>query len=97
MKHGLRCEDLDTRNTTAGDLYCCVPTLPPAGSLPSYWNAASGAPRTSNPDYGFTSFDFLPQAALVVYRSITMEGWATFMQVCHATRRVSNPGLASLG
>ena len=48
----------------------------------AYYNADLPAlPRTTNPDFGFTSFDTVPEAWLVVYRAITIEDWAVVMQM----------------
>ena len=68
---------------TDGDVYCCVPPAPPDGAA-YYFNAASDALpelRTHNPDYGFTSFDNVLWAWLVVYRAITIEDWAITLQM----------------
>ena len=77
------CANLNVSLATDGDLYCCVPALPPANSS-YYYGAAPGAPRdSSNPDYGFTSFDNVLFAWLIVYRAITMEDWNVSMQLIY--------------
>lgn len=73
------CEHTNTSRYGTGDLFCCTPTPPPPSSA-FYFNAPHDQ-HTSNPDYGFTSFDNTAWAWLVVYRAITIEGWSISMQL----------------
>ena len=55
---------------------------PPPGNARSaaFYNSREG-PTTTNPNFGFTSFDDVVHAWLVVYRAITIEDWAVSMQM----------------
>ena len=75
------CSSVSTEAHGYGDVFCCAPRLAPLNSS-AYYNADLPAlPRTTNPDFGFTSFDTVPEAWLVVYRAITIEDWAVVMQM----------------
>ena len=75
------CSGVSTAAHGYGDVFCCVPRLA-AAQLDAYYNAdLSALPLTTNPDFGFTSFDTVPEAWLVVYRAITLEDWAVVMQM----------------
>jgi hypothetical protein len=79
-----RCADLSVSGGASlahGALFCCVPTPPPADSF-AFFNAATSLDRSStNPSFGFSSFDNLLLAWLVLYRAFTVEGWAGTMQM----------------
>jgi hypothetical protein len=76
----LACEALNVTEASSGDRFCCVPR-PPSPNSTAFYNAnTETAPITSNPDFGFTSFDSLPEAWLVVYRAVTIEDWSAIMR-----------------
>ena len=75
----LPCMLINTSQYAAGDLFCCLPTPPPPDSA-AFFNAPFDE-HTFNPDYGFTSFDNIFWAMLVVYRSITVEDWPVILQL----------------
>ncbi|KOO26444.1 voltage-gated ion channel superfamily [Chrysochromulina tobinii] len=75
----LTCDHIDTSGYLTGDLFCCQPApLPP--NSPFYFNGEFDE-RTSNPDYGFTSFDNIGWAFIVVYRNMAIDDWPVSMQL----------------
>jgi len=75
----LTCDHIDTSGYLTGDLFCCQPApLPP--NSPFYYNGEFDE-RTSNPDYGFTSFDNIGWAFIVVYRNMAIDDWPVSMQL----------------
>ena len=75
----LTCDHIDTSGYLTGDFFCCQPApLPP--NSPLYVNGEFDE-RTSNPDYGFTSFDNIGWAFIVVYRNMAIDDWPVSMQL----------------
>ena len=65
-----RCINLTTARPHEDDDFCGIRECPEG-----YFCGKSNA----NPNYGASNFDTIPYSLLIVFQSVTLEGWSVFM------------------